>query len=194
MDENAVSNTTCSNPMKHHHFFWFVPLFTMCLIIINQAKWRQAPIMLVIAFVGYVVNYFTALRFSGNTQVSNTLGALSIGVMANTYSRMGSRVENKCLDIWEDKLRPHWRNGLKAVHEWYYGKSSVQMNVSLLTLGLPHYKFMLTASSPVSSSKTPRAALLEIRKVPLPDIHARWDMVWLLPQCYQQSSCRCLAG
>lgn len=138
MDENAVSDTTCSNPMKHHHFFWFVPLFTMCLIIINQAKWRQAPIMLVIAFVGYVVNYFTALRFSGNTQVSNTLGALSIGVMANTYSRMGSRVENKCLDIWEEKLRPHWRNGLKAVHEWYYGKSSIQMNVNLLTLGLPH--------------------------------------------------------
>lgn len=85
----------------------------MCLIVINQAKWRQAPIMLVIAFAGYIVNYFSSQRFSGNTQVSNTLGALAIGVMANLYSRLGSRMENWVLDVWEDRLRPVWRKVLR---------------------------------------------------------------------------------
>ena len=109
MDKNATSATTCSDPIPGHWFFFFVPIFTMCLIIINQAKWKQAPVMLVIAFVGYIVNYFSSQRFSGNTQVSNTLGALAIGVMANFYSRVGSTVENWALDRWENDLWPYWR-------------------------------------------------------------------------------------
>ncbi|KAL1297279.1 hypothetical protein AAFC00_004834 [Neodothiora populina] len=113
-DKNASSETTCKNPIGHHYFFIAVPIFSMCLIVINQAKWRQAPIMLIIAFGGYIVNFYSSLRFAGNTQVSNTLGALAIGVMANVYSRMGSRMENKCLDIWEDRLRPIWHRVLRA--------------------------------------------------------------------------------
>lgn len=109
MDSNAVSSTTCKNEMPKHWFFFFVPGFTMCLIIINQAKWKQAPMMMVIAFIGYVVNFFSSERFSGNSQVANTLGALAIGVVANTYSRIGSRIENRLLDLWEDTLRPRWK-------------------------------------------------------------------------------------
>lgn len=109
MDRNAVSSTTCQNEMPKHWFFFFVPGFTMCLIIINQAKWKQAPMMMIIAFVGYIVNFFSSERFSGNSQVANTLGALAIGVIANTYSRIGSRIENRLLDLWEDILRPRWK-------------------------------------------------------------------------------------
>ncbi|SMY19857.1 unnamed protein product [Zymoseptoria tritici ST99CH_1A5] len=109
IDSNATSATTCSKPLPGYWGFFFVPGFTMCLIIINQAKWKQAPIMMVISFAGYVVNYFSSQRFSGNSQVANTLGALVIGVMANLYSRLGGTVENVCLDIWEDRLRPKWR-------------------------------------------------------------------------------------
>ncbi|KAK5129657.1 hypothetical protein LTR08_002982 [Meristemomyces frigidus] len=109
MDSNATSATSCSNPLAEPYFFPFVPAFAMCLIIINQAKWKQAPVMLVIAFVGYLVNFFSSKRFAGNTQVSNTLGALAIGVMANMYSRVGSRLENYALDVWEDRLRHYWK-------------------------------------------------------------------------------------
>ncbi len=109
IDKNATSQTTCSDPIPGYWVFFFVPGFTLCLIIINQAKWKQAPVMLIIAFVGYLVNYFSAQRFLGNTQVSNTLGALAIGVMANFYSRVGSRIENWSLDVWEDTLRPYWK-------------------------------------------------------------------------------------
>lgn len=108
-DKDASSETTCKDPMSHYYFFVAVPIFTICLIVINQAKWGQAPVMILIAFAGYVVNYFSAKRFAGNTQVSCALSAFAIGVMANMYSRLGSRFENKCLDIWEDSLRPRWR-------------------------------------------------------------------------------------
>lgn len=115
MDKNATSSTSCQKPMPKYWFFFFVPAFTMCLIVINQAKWKQAPVMMVIAFTGYLVNFFSSERFAGNTQVSNTLGALAIGVLANSYSRVGSRLENMWLDLWEDKLRPHWRDFRRKV-------------------------------------------------------------------------------
>ena len=44
--------------------------------------------MLVIAFAGYVVNHFSAKRFSSNAQIANTLGALTVGVLGNLYSRL----------------------------------------------------------------------------------------------------------
>ena len=109
MDTNATSRTSCQSSMSEPYFFPFVPAFALCLLIINQAKWKQAPMMLIIAFVGYIVSYFSSKRFAGNTQVSSTLGALAIGVMANTYSRVGRRVENFALDLWEDKLRHYWK-------------------------------------------------------------------------------------
>ncbi|KAK4546858.1 hypothetical protein LTR36_001590 [Oleoguttula mirabilis] len=115
MDSNATSAITCKDPLKEPYFFPFVPGFAMCLIVINQAKWKQAPVMLVIAFIGYLVSFFSSKRFAGNTQVSSTLGALAIGVMANTYSRVGSRLENWILDIWEDKLRHYWKDFKRRV-------------------------------------------------------------------------------
>jgi uncharacterized membrane protein YjjP (DUF1212 family) len=96
MDKKATSVVTCPSPeslkwwtnnVYLSHFPW-VPLFTMCLIIINQAKWRQAPVMLVIAFAGYQVNFWSAQRFANNVQIANALGAFAIGVMGNLYSRV----------------------------------------------------------------------------------------------------------
>ena len=90
LDRNATSAYTCAaSPIKNEYLrlFPFVLLFTLCLIIINQAKWKQAPVMLIISFAGYVVNFFSARRFANNVQVANSLGALAIGVLGNTYSR-----------------------------------------------------------------------------------------------------------
>ena len=115
IDRNATSETQCRNTIPEYWFFFFVPGFAMCLIIINQAKWKQAPMMMIIAFAGYIVNFFSAKRFQGNTQVSNTLGALAIGVMANLYSRIGGRVENWSLDFWETRLRPRWKSFRKRI-------------------------------------------------------------------------------
>ena len=88
MDKNATSKTNCDTTLPTYVPFAFVPLFTICLIIINHGKWKQAPVMIIISFAGYVVNHFSGLRFASNVQISNALGALAIGVLANLYSRL----------------------------------------------------------------------------------------------------------
>ncbi|KAL0930381.1 Uncharacterized UPF0442 protein C7D4.12c 2 [Colletotrichum truncatum] len=88
LDSNAVSTTSCQNSISPLLGFIFVPLFVVCIAVLYQAKWRQMPVMLVVAFAGYVVNYFSGLRFSAAPQVANTLGAFTVGVLANLYSRI----------------------------------------------------------------------------------------------------------
>ncbi|GAM86405.1 hypothetical protein ANO11243_044190 [Dothideomycetidae sp. 11243] len=91
IDSNATSATQCENSIAAPYFFISVPIFTLCLIVINQGKWKQMPVMLVISFAGYVSSYFTSKRFASNSQIASTLGAFVIGVMANLYSRVGKR-------------------------------------------------------------------------------------------------------
>ncbi len=88
IDPHAVSATTCATSMPDWFSIIFVPPFTLCLIVINQGKVKQMPVMLLIAFVGYIVNHYSAVRFASNAQIANTLGALAIGVLGNMYSRL----------------------------------------------------------------------------------------------------------
>ncbi|KAE8352312.1 hypothetical protein BDV28DRAFT_161863 [Aspergillus coremiiformis] len=92
IDRSATSNTTCPPvlgfPNPYVARFPFVIAFSICLLIINQGKWKQGPVMVVIAFAGYVTNYFVTKRLGTNTQVANTVGAFAIGVMGNLYSRL----------------------------------------------------------------------------------------------------------
>ena len=88
IDKHATNATTCMTAMPAWFEFIFVPPFTLCLIVINHGRYKQMPIMLVIAFAGYIVNHFSAKRFSSNAQIANTLGALAIGVIGNLYSRL----------------------------------------------------------------------------------------------------------
>ncbi|KAF2117173.1 hypothetical protein BDV96DRAFT_490237 [Lophiotrema nucula] len=106
MYKDATSATSCSNPMNSHWYYFFVVAFSLCLMVINQAKYKQIPAMTVIALIGYVVNFHSSKYFTGNAQVSNTLGALAIGIAANAHARFGRYVENWSLDIWEHTLRP----------------------------------------------------------------------------------------
>ncbi|OIW27078.1 DUF1212-domain-containing protein [Coniochaeta ligniaria NRRL 30616] len=111
IDHNATSKTHCDAPLNVH-VYWnilFVALFTICLCIINQAKWKQMPVMLIISLAGYCVSSFSSKLFKGNSQVSNTLGALAIGVLANLYARLGRHVENFCIDLWEFRVQPRLR-------------------------------------------------------------------------------------
>lgn len=87
-DSNATSATVCNNPLNPYYGFIFVPFFIVCIAILYQAKWTQMPAMIVIAFTGYIVNFFSGRRFSASPQIANTLGALCVGVLANLYSRI----------------------------------------------------------------------------------------------------------
>ncbi|CAO2647590.1 Nn.00g085120.m01.CDS01 [Neocucurbitaria sp. VM-36] len=106
MDKNATSRTSCIEPMSTNFYYLFVPAFAICLMIVNQAKYKQMPSMTVIAFIGWVVNFHSSKYFKSNAQVSNTLGALAIGIAANAHARFGRHLENTSLDFWEHTLRP----------------------------------------------------------------------------------------
>lgn len=89
IDSNATSDTQCATTWP---FWWqiiFVPAFTLVYILINQGKWKKTPVMIVVALAGWVVNYFSAQAFSANAQIAQALGALTVGLLANTYSRLG---------------------------------------------------------------------------------------------------------
>lgn len=122
IDNGAISDTTCRKSGRVDSRFnpIAVIIFTLCLTMINQAKWKQIPVMTTLAVVGYLVNTAVSIRFAGNTQVSNMFGALAIGVLANMHSRFGTKIENKMLDVWEDHLRPH----VRAFHKRIRGKST----------------------------------------------------------------------
>ncbi|KAI1826909.1 DUF1212-domain-containing protein [Xylaria intraflava] len=91
-DPNATSATSCSSTMDPYLAFIFVPMFTICLAVVNQAKWRQIPVMVMISSVGYVVNFFGGPHFKAAPQIANTFGAFTVGVCANLYSRLGHGV------------------------------------------------------------------------------------------------------
>lgn len=91
MDGNANSNTNCpASPIRNQYLqrFPFVLAMSFWLVIINQGKFRQAPVMMVIAFTGYVVNFFSTKKIGNNSEVANTLGAFTIGILGNLYSRI----------------------------------------------------------------------------------------------------------
>lgn len=92
LDNDASVDYTCPpSPIKNEYLqrIPFALLFTFSLSVVNKAKWKQIPMMLVISLGGYVVNYFSSKRFGGNIQISCALGAFVIGVMGNLYSRLG---------------------------------------------------------------------------------------------------------
>ncbi len=89
IDNNATSTTQCNNPLSPWFRFLFVPGFTICLALINQARISQIPIMVFISSAGYVVTYFSGLHFTNASEFTSSIGAFIIGVIGNVYSRIG---------------------------------------------------------------------------------------------------------
>ncbi|OJD15131.1 hypothetical protein AJ78_04588 [Emergomyces pasteurianus Ep9510] len=90
LDKNATTEFACpASPIKNEYLqrFPFVLGFAICSCLINQAKFKQIPIMITIAVTGYIVSFFSARRFV-SIQISSALGALAIGIMGNLYSRL----------------------------------------------------------------------------------------------------------
>lgn len=89
--KGATSATTCSadHTIDPKFRILFVPMFSLCLGLINQAKFSQLPIMIAIASTGYVGNYFAGLHFKQVTEFTASIGAFIVGILGNLYSRLG---------------------------------------------------------------------------------------------------------
>ncbi|KAF2125175.1 DUF1212-domain-containing protein [Dothidotthia symphoricarpi CBS 119687] len=88
IDPNATNETTCRAPMNPYWNFLFVPFYVFFTTFTVQAKYKQMPAMIAIAFAGYVVNFYANKKFSSSAPIAYTLGAFTIGVLANLYSRL----------------------------------------------------------------------------------------------------------
>ncbi|EJT79750.1 hypothetical protein GGTG_04834 [Gaeumannomyces tritici R3-111a-1] len=134
--QGASSKPFCEKPLDRNWNLLFVPIFTLCLCIINQAKWRQTPVMLTIAFAGYCVNSYSATFFVNASQVSNMLGALTVGILANLYSRLGRHVRNAWLDFldwWEARVRPRFSSVSRRRNE-LRGRTATRPNADEYTV------------------------------------------------------------
>lgn len=92
MDSNATDQQTCSGAAhdwgnEYIQHFPFVALFCLFAALLNQAKPKQLPVTVFLGVCGYVTNYFSTKKL-GSNQVANTVGAFTIGLLANLYSRI----------------------------------------------------------------------------------------------------------
>ena len=88
IDSNATNSTQCQSPMNPYWNFLMVPLYVFFTTFTVQAKYKQMPAMIVIAFAGYIVNFYAGMKFSSSAPIAYTFGAFTIGVLANLYSRL----------------------------------------------------------------------------------------------------------
>ncbi|KAJ5724907.1 hypothetical protein N7493_006635 [Penicillium malachiteum] len=92
MDRHATAQETCPNssvPWGNEYIqkFPFVVLYVSFAALLNQAKFKQIPVTVIIGISGYVANYFSTKRL-GSNEVANTVGAFVMGLLANLYSRL----------------------------------------------------------------------------------------------------------
>ncbi|CAG7997137.1 unnamed protein product [Penicillium olsonii] len=92
MDRNATTASTCSGlpevwGNEYIQRFPFVALFCLFAALINQSKAKQLPVTITMGVCGYIANYFSTKKLGAN-QVANTIGAFTIGLLANLYSRV----------------------------------------------------------------------------------------------------------
>ncbi|OKL58511.1 hypothetical protein UA08_06263 [Talaromyces atroroseus] len=93
MDRHATAQESCPTESldiwgnEYIQHFPFVALFCLFAALINQAKPKQLPVTIFLGVCGYVTNYFSTKKL-GSNQVANTVGAFTIGLLANLYSRL----------------------------------------------------------------------------------------------------------
>lgn len=91
VDHNAIGEATCraGHGIDDKWRILLVPLFSVCLGLINQARWNQLPVMTLITAVSYIGTYFSGKHFANVTEFTACIGAFIIGILGNMYSRIG---------------------------------------------------------------------------------------------------------
>ncbi|KAH8424469.1 threonine/serine exporter family protein [Aspergillus melleus] len=92
IDSNATTESACPADSllvygsDYIQRFVFVAIYCAIAGVINQAKWKQIPMMVFLGLSGYVTNYFANKALDG--RLASTIGAFTIGLLANLYSRV----------------------------------------------------------------------------------------------------------
>lgn len=68
--------------------FIAVPIVSTLIGLNNQARLSQLPVMVLIAFLGYIGSYLASLHFKGVTEFTSCIGAFVVGILGNLYSKI----------------------------------------------------------------------------------------------------------
>lgn len=90
IDGAATMRSSCTSNLPVLMNLLFIPMFAITMGLACQASLKQVPIMVLIACAGYTVDYFSALHLP-MTQFNAAMGAFTIGIMSNLYSKFGRR-------------------------------------------------------------------------------------------------------
>lgn len=94
IDKNATREGACMGAPKENYgnsyiqHFPFVVVYCILAGLVNQARFRQTPIMAVFGLIGYLPNYFLSDKLGSSTGLANTVGAFALGTAGNLYSRL----------------------------------------------------------------------------------------------------------
>ncbi|TQV93670.1 hypothetical protein V2A60_004158 [Cordyceps javanica] len=94
IDKGATGEGSCvGEPQQPYgnayvQHFPFVAVYCILAGLVNQARFRQTPIMAVFGLIGYMPNYFLSNRLGSSTGLANTVGAFALGTAGNLYSRL----------------------------------------------------------------------------------------------------------
>ncbi|EAU83585.2 pheromone-regulated membrane protein Prm10 [Coprinopsis cinerea okayama7 len=68
------------------------PMFSTFLSLKNQAPWnrKETLVLILIACIGWTTNYFTGMKFKGQSDIIACIGAFAVGIVANIYARVFS--------------------------------------------------------------------------------------------------------
>lgn len=90
---HATSLTTCDVQRIDQRFFiLLVPLFAIAYCIYVRARPFRWPIMLLVAVVGYVVNYLLSCHAGAPSQVLQVVPAFSVGLIGNLLTKLTGKM------------------------------------------------------------------------------------------------------
>jgi len=91
IDGGATDQTTCGAASKvpEEWKILFVPMATLFMAVVNQAGMRQLPVMVVIGSAGYTAQYFVQKKVQNASSFTSAIGAFTLGILGNLYSRVG---------------------------------------------------------------------------------------------------------
>ena len=93
IDGNASSEKSCAGATaafgnEYLQHFPFVAVYCFLAALTCQGKIKQTPVMMFFGVSAYTANYFCTKRLGSSAGVANTVGAFTIGVLGNLYSRL----------------------------------------------------------------------------------------------------------
>lgn len=100
IDHDAVASTVCEDQLSPLWNLFFVPFFSAQVGILGGAKYSQLPAMVFITFCMYSAFLFSSRQLQGSFTVGATAGGITMGLLGNSYARMGRKIETFFENLW----------------------------------------------------------------------------------------------